>query len=88
MLSSTLSKSAVIQNIRDNIDDWAVLLRFAFDRFVSIDGYKGVAINARIIDIALRSWLDDLDRYSVYHKDAQGKDCDPDYYKLMAFLMY
>jgi len=88
MQSSILSNSAVLQGIRDDIDGWAATLRIAFDRFASSSGYTNVALNVRVVSIALQSWIDDLDRYSVYHKNEQGKDCDPDSYKLMAYLMY
>ena len=83
MPSSHLSQSRVIQAITSNKYDFAATLRISFDRFVESHGYKGVAINPRTADIALTSWIDDLDTYSAYHNNLEPDKC-----KLSSFLMF
>jgi hypothetical protein len=83
MPSTALSKSKVVKAIRGNIKDWLLSLDAAFSRFIAQNGYTGVALNLRTASIAIQSWVDDLDRYSAYHRNI-----DPDLYKMAAFLMY
>jgi hypothetical protein len=82
-MPSFLSKSEVVRGLASAKNEFAAVLRLSFDRFCSQCGYRGVAINPRTLDIAVKSWLDALDRYSAYHDDI-----DPDPYKIAGFLMY
>jgi len=50
--------------------------------FVPCYGYAGVDIDPKKVHIALKSWIDDLDKHGAYHK------IDPDPYKIASYLMF
>jgi hypothetical protein len=54
-----------------------------FPAFIENNGYSDrLAINPFTVETAVRSWIDDLNKYSLYH------DIAPDVYKQFAFLMH
>jgi len=83
MLSSKLlSTNRVVLGIEGDIRQWLtyICLNFKND-FVVTHGYADVDIDPKKVHIALRSWVDDLDRYSLYHR------LDPSPYKVAAHLV-
>jgi len=78
-----LSSSKVVANINTSIKDWLAHICVNFKEvFVPSHGYGGVDIDPKRVHIAIKSWVDDLDKHAAYHR------LDPNPYKLAAHLMF
>jgi len=78
-----LSSSKVVADINTSIKEWLAHICVNFKAvFVPSHGYGGVDIDPKKVHIAIKSWIDDLDKHAAYHR------IDPNPYKLAAHLMF
>jgi len=83
------SSSQLIKGLREGYDDLLWIIHRDFQCFKYGGNYDAtLGINSAVVEVVVTSWIDDLEKYSIYHKDKTGKDCDPDTYKQAAFLMH
>jgi hypothetical protein len=81
--SRLLSNSKVLASISGSTKDWLAHICVNFKNvFVPSHGYAGVDVDPKKVHIALKSWIDDLDKHAAYHR------LDPNPYKLAAHLMF
>jgi hypothetical protein len=73
-----------IEHLREKeIGHAGIIYGYDFPAFIEENGYdRKLNINPFTIEIVIKSWIDDLEKYSQYHISA------PDDYKQAAFLMH
>jgi len=81
--SKLLSSSKVVISINDAIKEWLAHICANFKEvFVPSHGYAGIDIDPKKVHIAIKSWIDDLDKHAAYHR------LDPNSYKVASHLMF